>query len=428
MDKTSDLPLSGISVVEMGTVVLAPYAARLLMEMGASVIKVEAPGGDITRQQGPSRNPGMAALFLSCNRGKKSICLDLKQAEGVEVLRRLLRQSDIFLTNLRPRNAARLGIDHQSMREINQRLIYCAAYGFGEGGRYRGQPAYDDIIQARSGYASLYQRIEGKPRYSPSIMADKTTALYMVMGIQSALLQRERTGQGQHVEVPMFESLVHYLNVEHQAGYNFEPNLGSSGYLRMVSPQRRPHKTQDGYIAVMPHNEKDWTTFFRETGNAAFSADPQFASNENRAKNINALYDRLAEIMLTRTNAQWFEFLSSHGIPHAPVVEFDDLYTDPHLQDVGFWQTGEHPSEGTLRWPRFPVGFNGATAQSVGAQAPAAPGLGEQTQEILDMLAFSPEEQERLRRQGVVVDHGSPAKTAAQRGAPVTTNGNTHEN
>lgn len=412
MDKKSDLPLSGINVVEMGTVVLAPYAARLLMEMGASVIKVEAPNGDITRQQGPSRNPGMAALFLSCNRGKKSICLDLKQAAGVEVLRRLLRRSDVFLTNLRPRNAVRLGIDHASMLALNRRLIYCAAYGFGEGGRYRGRPAYDDIIQAMSGYASLYQRIEGKPRYSPSIMADKTTALYMVMGIQSALLQRERTGEGQYVEVPMFESLVHYLNVEHQAGYNFEPNLGASGYLRMVSPQRRPHKTRDGYISVMPHNEKDWTTFFRETGNSDFSADPKFASNENRARNINALYDRLAEIMLTRTNAEWFEFLAAHEIPHAPITEFDDLYTDPHLCDVGFWQTGEHPREGTLRWPRFPVGFGAASAETAEAAPAGAPRLGEQTQEILDMLAFSAKEQDELRRLGVVAGRRGPGQPA----------------
>ena len=412
MDKEADLPLSGINVVEMGTVVLAPYAARLLMEMGASVIKVEAPGGDITRQQGPSRNPGMAALFLSCNRGKKSICLDLKKPEGNEVLRRLLARSDVFLTNLRPRNAAGLGIDHQSMRGVNPRLVYCAAFGFGEGGRYRGQPAYDDIIQAMSGYSSLYRRIEGKPRYSPSILADKTTSLYMVMGIQSALIQRERTGQGQYVEVPMFESLVHYLNIEHQAGYNFEPNLGPSGYLRMVSPQRRPHKTADGYISVMPHNQKDWTTFFQETGNAELLSDPLFASNENRAKNINALYDKLAEVMLTRTNKEWFAFLAAHEIPHAPVMEFDDLYSDGHLQDVGFWQTGMHPSEGMLRWPRFPVGFGAAGAANAGAPQPGAPRLGEHSQEILHMLGFTHQEQESLRRQSVV-SGGSPGQTAA---------------
>lgn len=406
MDKAADLPLSGIHVVEMGTVVLAPYAARLLMEMGASVIKVEAPGGDITRQQGPSRNPGMAALFLSCNRGKKSICLDLKKPGGTEVLRRLLGRADVFMTNLRPRNATGLGIDHSSMRDVNPRLIYCAAFGFGEGGRYRGQPAYDDIIQAMSGYSSLYQRIEGKPRYSPSILADKTTALYMVMGIQSALIQRERTGQGQYVEVPMFESLVHYLNIEHQAGYNFEPNLGSSGYLRMVSPQRRPHKTADGYISVMPHNQKDWTTFFQETGNAAFLSDPKFASNENRAKNINALYDKLAEVMLTRTSTEWFTFLAAHDIPHAPVMEFDDLYSDGHLQDVGFWQTGTHSSEGMLRWPRFPVGFGAAGAATAEVSQPGAPRLGEHSQEILSMLDFSFEEQESLRRQRVVSGYG----------------------
>lgn len=394
-------PLQGVRVVEMGSVVLAPYAAQILAELGADVIKVEPPKGDITRNQGFSRNPGMAALYLSCNRGKRSLVVDAKQPQGLEALRRLLGTADVFLHNLRASTASRLGVGYESVSATNPGLIYCATYGYGAAGPHRDRPAYDDIIQAASGAAGLQQTISGTPGYMPTIVADKTTALFVVIGIQGALLRRAATGRGERVEVAMFETMVHYLSVEHLAGLCFDPPLGPPGYRRMVSPFRRPHRTSDGFIAVMPHNERDWRVFFEACGEPELMNDPRFLDAASRARHINLLYERLSERMLTETTAHWAEFLDRHAIPNSVINDLSTLREDEHLREVGFWETIEHPSEGRLVAPAFPVNYQDEAAPR--APLRPAPRLGEHTRQVLGDMGYSDADIAALLDRGAVV-------------------------
>lgn len=398
-------PLKGVRVVEMGTVVLAPYAAQILAELGADVIKVEPPTGDITRNQGYSRNPGMAALFLSCNRGKRSVVIDAKAPGGLQALERLLSTADVFLHNLRASTASRLGIGFERLAPLNPRLVYCATYGYGASGPHRDRPAYDDIIQAASGAAGLTQSITGTPGYMPTIVADKTTALFVVIGIQGALMRRKATGVGERIEVPMFESMVHYLSVEHQAGLCFEPPMGPPGYRRMMSTFRRPHQTSDGFIAVMPHGERDWIVFFEACGLPEIMQDARFRDAASRARHINELYERLSELMKTRTTAEWVVFLERHAIPHSVVNDFQSLRHDDHLREVGFWQEFEHPSEGKLVAPAFPVHYQDHPDR--GGLKPA-PRLGEHTAQMLGELGYSTGEVDHLIRSGATLESTFP--------------------
>ncbi len=397
----ADRPLAGVRVVEMGSVVLAPYAAQLLADMGADVIKVEPPKGDITRNQGYCRNPGMAALFLSCNRGKRSLVVDAKQPAGIEAIRRVITSADVFLHNMRAESAERLGIGYEELSAANRRLIYCSTYGFGARGRYKARPAYDDIIQAISGAAGLAEMISSSPAYMPTIVADKTTALFVVMAIQSALLRRKDTGEGQQVEVAMFETMVHYLSVEHQAGHAFDPPLGPVGYRRMVSHHRRPHRTRDGFIAVMPHSERDWRVFFEACGLTEMMNDPRYIGNANRAAHINELYAKLAELMPSRTTAEWATFLDEHDIPNAVINKLDDLRADPHMQDVGFWHEFDHPTEGRLVAPSFPVRYGGPDGDSTPALI--APTFGQHSKEILAGVGYPASQIEAMIDAGTIL-------------------------
>lgn len=394
-------PLQGVRVVEMGSVVLAPYAAQILAELGADVIKVEPPKGDITRNQGFSRNPGMAALYLSCNRGKRSVVIDAKQPQGLQALRDLLATADVFLHNLRASTADRLGIGYAAVSERNPGLVYCATYGYGAAGPHRDRPAYDDIIQAASGGAGLLQTISGTPGYMPTIVADKTTALFVVIGIQGALMRRAATGRGERVEVAMFETMVHYLSVEHLAGLCFDPPLGPPGYRRMVSEFRRPHRTSDGFIAVMPHNERDWRVFFEACGQPEVMNDPRFLDAPSRARHINLLYERLSDLMLTQTTAHWVEFLDRHGIPNSVINDMSSLREDEHLRQVGFWHSIDHPSEGALIAPAFPVNYQDESMEH--APLRPAPRLGEHTRPLLIDLGYSEAAIDALVEQGAVV-------------------------
>lgn len=395
-----NMPLKGVRVVEMGTVVLAPYAAQILAELGADVIKVESPKGDITRNQGYSRHPGMAALFLSCNRGKRSVVIDAKTPEGLEALRRLIGTADVFLHNLRASTASRLGIGFEVLSTLNPRLIYCATYGYGAAGPHKDRPAYDDIIQAASGAAGLAQTISGSPAYMPTIVADKTTALFVVIGIQGALVRRSTTGVGERIEVPMFETMVHYLSIEHQAGLCFEPPLGPPGYRRMMSPFRRPHRTADGFIAVMPHGERDWVVFFEACGLPEIMQDDRFRDTASRARHINELYERLSELMQTRTTAEWLDFLEEHGIPHSAINDLQTLRDDEHLRDVGFWEEIEHPTEGKLVAPSFPVHYQDHPNRSMLRPAPR---LSEHAEQILHEIGYDAEAVERLFATGASI-------------------------
>jgi crotonobetainyl-CoA:carnitine CoA-transferase CaiB-like acyl-CoA transferase len=373
------LPLEGIRVLDLSTVILGPYAAQILAEYGADVIKIEPPEGDATRRTGPSTEPGMGAFFLGVNRGKRSVVLDLKQPGDRARMLELIDSADVLMHSIRPQKLAAIGLDPAAVRARNPKLVYVGLHGFAEDGPYGGMPAYDDIIQGMSGCAGLMERQTGTPQYLPMIAADKTCGLAAVGAILAALLQRARTGEGATVEVPMLETMVSFNLVEHLYGEQFDPPCGGMGYPRLLNPFRKPYKTTDGYVCAMPYTDRHWQRFFTEAGRADLAGDPRFANITERTKNIVALYELAEQILAQRSTAQWLEVLDRLEIPASRMNRLEDLATDPHLVETGFFETIDDPAMGRLRFAGVPVKFNG--------QRPPvrmAPRLGEHTDEVLN--------------------------------------------
>jgi crotonobetainyl-CoA:carnitine CoA-transferase CaiB-like acyl-CoA transferase len=392
-------PLQGIKVVEMTSVVLGPWACQMLADMGAEVVKIEQPRGDSNRTLGAANNPGMAALYLTCNRNKRSIVLDLRLPGARDALLALVKDADVFVHNNRPQVMTKLGLDYADLRKVNPRIIYCGAYGYSKKGPYGKLGALDDSIQAVSGIAMLNEMVLGEPRYLPTIVADKTTALTVVYGVLAALFNRERTGEGQELEVPMFETMVNWVMAEHLWGMTFDPPKGKPGYVRLMSKSRKPYKTRDGYIAVLPYLDAHWVKFCQITGYPQFIDDERFRTLSDRVRNIDATNETTAMIMATRTTAEWLEVLASSGIPHIVVNTLADLASDPHLEATGFWQSYDHPTEGRLRMPSFPVNF-GATPASIRRHAPR---LGEHTLEVLREAGLDPQTIAALTESGAAM-------------------------
>ena len=374
-------PLSGVLVIDSTTVAMGPYATQILGDMGADVIKVESPdGGDIFRYPAPYRNRGMSAVFLNLNRNKRSIALDLKQDEEKQVLIDLIAEADVFVYNIRPQAMRKLGLDYESLRGRNPRLIYCGAYGFSEGGPYAGRPAYDDIIQGMSGLASLQgkNRSDG-PKYVNTIIADKISGLAVAYAIAMALYERERSGVGQAIEVPMFENLVSFLLTEHMAGETFRPPIGGMGYERVVAPDRKPYRTKDGYMGLMPYTTEQWGRFFTIAGKPELAADPRVADPALRSKHIGELYGILSALVEQRSTAEWLELLKDADIPLSPVLSPEEVLQDPHLRAQDFFRDDFHPSEGEIRTIGIPVKFS----RTPGKVRFLAPRLDEHRKEIL---------------------------------------------
>jgi crotonobetainyl-CoA:carnitine CoA-transferase CaiB-like acyl-CoA transferase len=372
-------PLEGVRVVDCTTVVLGPWAAQQLGDLGADVIKVEPPEGDTTRQLGPMRNPDMGAFYLAVNRNKRSIVLDLKQESARQVLVRLAEKADVLIHNYRPQAAKRLGLSYEMFRAVNPRLVYVGTYGFRAAGPYGNKPAYDDIIQAASGLASLQTAIIGEPRYVPTIVADKTSSMTLLAAVLAALYHQARTGEGQEVEVPMFESLAAWVMVEHLYGETFVPPEDTAGYKRVLNRHRRPFKTKDGYLAILPYSDQNWRDFFTIAGRQDLLDDPRFKTFATRLRHIELLYEELSKIAPTRTNAEWLAELDKKNIPGMIVNTLESLLRDPQLEATGFWQIVEHPSEGTLRLPGIPATYG----KTPGTIRRLPPRLGEHSCEIL---------------------------------------------
>ena len=389
--------LDGIRVVDLTTVVLGPWAAQMLGDMGADVIKIETPDGDLTRQLGPRRHEGMAALHLTLNRNKRSLVLDLTRSEGFDALLRLVGGADVFLHNLRPRVANKLGLQPEAFLDRFPDLIYCATYGFRGNGPLADKPAYDDVIQAACGLADLQAATAGHPRYLPTVVADKTTAYNVVSAILAALFRRERVGGGQAIEVPMFESLVDYVMVEHLYGATFDPPIGPMGYARILNAERRPYATRDGYLAVLPYTDDNWRALLRMAGREPLMEDPRLANLAARTANSVWLYGLLAEIIATRTTAEWQHDLDAANVPVMAVNSKEALLDDAQLCATGFWHFVDHPSEGRLRMPEPPVRF-GASPSSIRRLPPR---LGEHSAEVLAEIGYSTEEIRRLFELGV---------------------------
>lgn len=391
-------PLDGIRILEFTSVVLGPWACQMLGDLGADIVKVEPPAGDTNRNLGPNKNHGdMSALFLTCNRNKRSIVLNLKTPEGQEAALKLAADSDVLIHNFRPRAMAKLGLDYEAVKAANPDIIYCATYGYGKAGPYGDRGALDDSIQAASGIAMLMKMVEGEPRYLPTIIADKTTAMAVVNAVLAALFHRERTGRGQEIEVPMFETMVSYVMAEHLWGFTFEPPLGPAGYTRIMSLHRRPYKTKDGYLAVLPYWDNHWRSFCEIAGRPDMVADARFKDMKTRLANIDVTYEETGKVLATKTTAEWLALLEPTNVPHMVVNTPDDLITDPHLGAIGFWQTFEHPTEGTIRLSRPATTFS-ESPQSIRALPPR---LGEHSVAILEEAGYGADEIERLIADGI---------------------------
>lgn len=378
-------PLHGITVLDASSVILGPMAGQYLGDMGADVIKIEGPEGDITRSIGPRRSEGMGALFLANNRNKRSVVLDLKTPDGQAALHRLAARSDVLLHSIRSRSAARIGLSPEALAAVNPKLISCHVKGFRDDGPYGGRPAYDDIIQALSGLAMLQTIVSSEPRYVPSIIADKITGVHAAYAIVLALFHRERTGQGQTVSVPMMETIVAFTMQEHLGGAVFEPQQGAMGYDPVRHAMRRPYRTRDGFLCFLPYVDAHWKRFFEVIGRPDLAADPGFATNKGRQGNIKRVWDELAQLTQQHTNAEWLALLGKTDIPHAVLNSLEDLLDDPHLVETGFWQMHEHPTDGPMRFPANPI--------EMPASPPAIrrlpPRLGEHTAEVLREHGFA---------------------------------------
>ena len=392
-------PLSGLRVLDLTSVVLGPLATQTLGDMGADIVKIEGPAGDTTRYTGPKRSKDMSALYMGLNRNKRSIVLDLKQDSAKDVLWRLIDGADVFLHSIRPQAIGRLGFGHDNVLARNPRMVYAGVHGFRMDGPYYGRPAYDDVIQGLSGSADLMARLVDEPRYMPTIMADKTCGLVTVNAILAALYEREQSGEGQFVEIPMLETMVAFNMADHIFGHAFEPPEGPMGYSRVLTPSRRPYKTLDGYICLLAYTDPQWERFWAEVGVPELRDDPRFDSLASRADNIEAVYSLAGEYIATRNTAEWLEVLPRLEIPCGEIVELESLPDDPHLKAVEFFRTEDHPTEGKITIPDIAVQF-GRTPGSIDRLQPK---LGEHSIEILREAGYSDADIENLQATGATI-------------------------
>lgn len=392
-------PLEGVRVLDLTNVLMGPLATQMLGDMGADVIKVEAPEGDMVRGVGAGRSRGMGPIFLNLNRSKRSLALDLKQKAAREALLRLAARTDVFVSNVRPKALERLGLGYEAIAAVRPDVIYASLVGYGQDGPYAAWPAYDDLIQGASGVPSLVAAASGEaPRYAPMTMADRMVGLTAASNILAALLYRQKTGQGQHIEIPMFETMATHVLGDHMGGLTYEPNIGGWGYRRLLSRERRPYQTRDGYLCVLVYSDRQWTSFFEAVGRADALEDPRFADISSRTRHIDELYRELAGIMTTRTTAEWLELMRQFDIPAMELKTPETLLADPHLQAVGLIGESEHPTEGRVRTFRDPTRWS----KTQPASLRPTPRLGQHNEEILREAGFSGEDIASLRASGAL--------------------------
>ena len=384
-------PLKGVRILDLTSVVFGAYATQMLGDLGADVIKVEFPGGrrggggDIMRWSGKlpdDASPDLGPIFLTINRNKRSVLLDLREEKAGKALRRLIKTCDVFAASVRYEGLKRLGLDYEAVKAIKPDIIYCHGAGYGADGPYAGEPAYDDLVQASSGLADLLPRTDGNPapRYLPTLVADKVSGLFMANAITAALYHRAKTGEGQFVEVPMLECLVSFNMVENLFGHVFDPPTGQWAYTRSANPNRKPFATKDGYIGLLPYTDAQWDQFFEIAGwGDTLSQDPRFSDFRTRAAHISELYALVEDVTRTRTTDEWLELLKPLQIPVVRMNRLDDLMDDPHLKAVGLFQRHEHPDAGPYNVMRPPVKYS-RTPANIRRHPPK---LGQHTDEVL---------------------------------------------
>ncbi len=388
MNQPSDRPgpLAGIRVIDLTSVVFGPYATQIMADMGADVIKVEAPAGDNTRWISAGPAEGMGGVYVNVNRGKKSVVVDLARAPGKEAMRRLIAGADVFIHSMRGKAIAKLGFDYAAVRAITPDIIYTNCYGYSRRGPEADQPAYDDTIQAECGITHVQGLLNGEPGFVGTIMADKVAGLHALYATMMALFHRERTGgkgkgEGQEVEVTMFEAMASFMLVEHANGRLFNPPLGPANYHRAVERNRKPYKTKDGYVAALIYNDKHWNAFI-EVVQPEWNS-PEFATLELRAKQIGRVYGLLGETFTTHTTQEWLDLLRALHIPASPLRSTDELFDNEHLNAIGFFEK-QDSSIGEITYPGVPVWFS----ETPGKVRGPSPRLGEDTEAVLAELGL----------------------------------------
>ncbi len=377
-------PLRGVRILDLTSVVMGPSATQLLGDFGADVIKIESPAGDTMRWIGPWRTAGMGPLFLYGNRNKRSVALDLKTAEGKAAALALATRADVLISNVRPEGLRRLGLDYESVRLANPRIIYCAAVGYGSGGPDSGKAVYDDLMQAASGIAGLFGAVDGAPRYAPINICDRVVGVYVATSIAAALYHRAMTGEGQSIEVPMLETMTQFVLADHIGGGAFVPPAGEMGYRRLLSRTRGPYPTKDGYLSLVVYSDRHWRAFTQLIGcPELLDNDPRFRSQESRTRHAQEIGGFLAAELPKRTSAEWLEVLHGIDIPACRVNSIDELFHHPHLAAVHFFEEADHPSEGRVTVCRVPITFSA----SPGSVRRLAPNLGEHNEEVLGAAA-----------------------------------------
>lgn len=394
-------PLKGVRIVDLTSVVFGAYATQILGDYGADVIKVEAPsptggggfGGDIMRWPGhlpEGASPDLGPIFLTINRNKRSVLIDLAKPSGRKALLKIISTADVLTSNIRYAAMKKLGLAYDDIKAVKPDIIFVHAAGYGSNGPYAGLPAYDDLIQAGSGAAEILTYMDGnpQPRYLPTIMADKVSGLFFVSAVTAALYHKAKTGEGQFVEVPMLEAVTSFVLAEHFYDHVYDPPTGQWTYPRITNPDRRPYKTKDGYLGLMPYSDKQWETFFELAGRPGVYDDPRFSTYKKRTQNIRELYAMIEELTETKTTEEWLDLLLPHSIPAVKMNRFDDLQSDPHLKAVEFFQRYDHPHAGPYFAMKPPVRFS-ETPANIRRHPPK---LGEQTAEVLREVGLSDEE------------------------------------
>ena len=392
-------PLEGITILDLSSILMVPYCTRILADLGAEVIKIESLEGDNTRYIGPYENKSMGAVFLNLNRNKKSVSVDLKTPKGKDILFNLIKKSDVFISNIRKSALSRLGFDHKTFLKYNDKIISAFAVGFSSNGPYRDLPAYDDIIQAASGMASYQEAYSDQPSYTSGATADKATGLMLALSVVSSLFKRNKDNKDLELEVPMFETMVDFTLVEHLYGYNFLPPKDEPVYPRQSSSNRKPYKTKDGFIAVLPYNDEQWLRFLKFIKKEHLIKTKKFSTLENRNKNVDELYSLLVKELKKEKTNFWIKKLRQIDIPSMKVNKPKDLFIDEHLKKTNFFKTYKHSTEGDLMYPRLPVYFNNERDNESEFEAP---NLGNKTKEILIDLGYDKNEIENLRKEKII--------------------------
>lgn len=353
-------PLHGVRVIDLTEFIFGPYATQILGDLGADVIKVENPGGDRQRHGSKfAKNEDMGATFMSMNRNKRSITLDLKTDEAREKLRELIPTANVFIHNVRADAMARLGFGYEEVAKINPHIVYVHCVGYGSDGPYAGRQAFDDLVQAASGTADLLPRVDGNEdmRLLPSFVADKVSSMHALWGTLAALYHQNATGEGQFVEVPMFESFTSFMMIEHLYGETFIPPKGKLGHTPALANDRRPLKCKDGHICIQPVSRAA-SAKFMELGGIPNAYESDRFVNAPKGSRVGVYYAMQREAAMAHTVEEWMKLGDEHRIPIMRANTLEEVLVDPHLEAVDFFDVREHPTEGTWRAMKPPVKFS----------------------------------------------------------------------